>query len=493
MTNTHKTLAISFALVAALCAVVRAAHACNEQSWQHRARLDPPKTTLPLGVGCAVAANDFGWIAVGAGQDLDIGGDSGSVSLWRMDGAESCAQGVIVHPRASTNSAFGSALDFDPQGTHLCVGAPNEAGARAWPENFEMGRVHLYRLAPCQHDPSSARTTAHGHTYWMLEASIESNAPLANAHFGAAVAVDGERMIIGSPSHSGRGVAVGRAEVFVHTANGWKFEQELVAPNGAMGMRFGTSVAIHTAQRGGDFALVGSPNFFGVGFSSGCADLFRRAHGVWQHVARFTAPQPQVGAVFGLSLALDDELIAIGAPQESVQASGASPPPPQHAGAVHLYTCAGGGECDPWIHTATLTSPQPSCGPDHLRAEAFGMSLAMARHRLVVGASEACASIATPDGARLSVGAGAAYIVERIAADQWRIEERLVAPTALEEVHDAYRVAVGSVHGAPFVVAGRLGNFDQPSPGEANVFALTAATHLVATSPASQTLDSASR
>lgn len=490
-------LSISFALVAAACAVQPRASARGEEAWQHFARLDPPPPMLPLGVGCAVAANDLGWIAVGAGQDRDVGVDSGSVALWRVQDDVVVSHGVVVHPRASTNSAFGSALDFDSQGAHLAIGAPNESSAASWPADFQSGRVYLYRALALPHGRSSAHSTARWRAHWMLEASIESHAPRAGAHFGAALALDGERIIIGSPAHSGRGVAVGRAEVFVRTSGGWKFEAELIAPNAAAGMRFGTSVALHTAQRGGDLALIGSPNFNGVGYSSGCADLFRRTNDGWQHIARLTAPTPQAGSWFAISLALDDELIAIGAPQETPQAPAGSQTPPEHAGVVHLYTCSAGGACNSWTHTGALASPQPWCDLDRDRSEAFGMSVAISPRRIVIGASEACAPISTPDGARVRFGAGAVYIVDRNADDAWRVEGRLVAPTALEEVHDGYRVAVGEASGGPFIVAGRLGNFDLPSPSEANVFALTTQTRLAASSAASSAasrqVDSASR
>ncbi|MSR70321.1 MAG: hypothetical protein EXS17_08265 [Phycisphaerales bacterium] len=470
---------LAIALLLELAANCGAAPVHVERSWQHSARLDAPAALLPLGIGCAVAANDLGWIAVGAGVDQDTGFDSGAAALWRViDGAIRFEQ-VVTHPRASRTSAFGAAVTFDALGRRLCIGAPCDAGGGEWPENFQMGRVFVY----AQRARLPSPTTSHTVQEWILEASLASDSPLAAGHFGAAIHIANERIIVGSPAHSGRGGAAGRAEIFVRTPRGWKFEAELVPATAMIGARFGTSVALHTRQDGVDLALVGSPNFLGVGFSSGCADLFRRDRDGWRHLTRLSSPHPQSGGLFGMCVAINDELIAVGAPQETPQESQAFP---ERAGVVHLFSCTNAGTCDSWGATATVTSLQPWCGSTQARSEAFGMSLALTSRRMVVGASEACGLTTLNGGEGVLEGQGAAYCYERIAPALWRAESRLTAPTPLAEVHDGYRVAIGSARGDPFIVTGRLGNFDQPvGPGEANVFALTA--------PLVSAADSASR
>lgn len=434
-------------------------------SWEHTRQLRSPTNMMPLGIGPEVAASDTGWILVGAGFDHDLGTDSGSVALWRMIDGAADFQETICHPRASHGAAFGSAVAIDRAGNRLCLGAPHEAGAGVWPDNFQMGRVYLYSLGdPGRASPTSSIADARGQ--WIGDGSIESQAPIVGARFGAAIALDRDRVVVGSPAHNGRGFASGRVEVFVKNATAWKFDGELVAPTHPAGMRFGTRVAIS-----GDLALVGSPNFHGSASNSGCVDLFLRDADGWHHLSRLTAPAPQFSAGFGTSVAIIGNRVAIGAPLETPADSQAFP---ERAGAVHFFELGGApfGDCH-WTHT--LTSPQPWCGAAENRTEAFGMSLALARDRIVVGASEACID-SIGDGAGVEEGAGSVYVFAWNAAAPaaWRIESRLTAPDAVPELHDGYRVAIGASQRAPFIVVGRLGNPDQsPGPGAAHVYAPT--------------------
>ncbi|MSR45381.1 MAG: hypothetical protein EXS15_08560 [Phycisphaerales bacterium] len=474
---------------------------------------------LPIGLGPAVAANDAGWIVVGGGHDPDIGTDSGSIALWQVTdgrGSDSLVEfhATIAHPRGGIHTAFGSAVALDRVGETLCVGAPHESGDGDWPENFQMGRVYLYSSLDRSLDRSkgcdgsrSATSLANVHPQWMLEQSIASTSPMVGAHFGATLAADGRRVVVGSPAHNGRGVAAGFAEVFVHTSEGWKSDGELVPPITASGMRFATSVALR-----GDLALIGSPNFTGSLMGDGCADLFQRTKEGWTHIARLVSPTPQFAGWFGMSVAIGNgsiaadaiaaDFIAAGAPGETAQAQ---PPAsgrfPERAGVVHLFSPVDGSTGNGWIAIDAITSPSPWCEESLNRPEAFGMSLAMAQGAIVVGASEACAQREGGGGDSMIEGVGVAYLFSR-RGSTWRIGSRLTAPNAPAEVHDGYCVALGSAppstqppaprptppstNGEPFIVVGRLGNPDHGvGPGEANVYGPTA--------PTQPAIDSASR
>ena len=128
--------------------------------------------------------------------------------------------------------------------------------------------------------------------------------------FGTDVAVDGDRVIVGS---GGRAAA---AEVFVTDAAGrWRPEGVLGGGQGA------TSVAL-----AGDLAAVGSP---------GAVTVFQREAGAWREVQRLT---DDTDLSFGADVALDGTTLAMGVPG---------------AGEVRLAHRVGGR----WIEEAALTSP----------------------------------------------------------------------------------------------------------------------------------------
>ncbi|GDY05794.1 hypothetical protein LBMAG51_05810 [Phycisphaerae bacterium] len=457
----------------------------NEDApWQHRTRLNAPQRMLPLGIGAAVAASETGVIAVGGGQDPDIGVDAGAVAIWNCTVNEVVMQESITHPKEHRQSAFGNALAIDPAARVLCIGAPNEDGTDKdlgkWPENFQMGRVYLYMPQSAGHAGGQASSGAH----WKLCATLESPQPNVGAHFGSVVATDGARVVVGSPNHNSVGFAAGRVDVFVRRGDLWMHESELAIPLPIAGMRFGTSLAIDA-----ETIVVGSPSFSGFGAGSGRVDVFRLKKDGWQHTGRIDAPNPQSSAWFGMSVAISRDILAVGAPRETPLKSQAFP---DHAGVVHLFKrTETQSEGEAWQAIFALTSPDPWCGKSQYRAEAFGMSLSIRRGTLAVGASESCNPVAAGEDHDEGEGSGAVYLFHPadVGGTSWdfgaRVGARLTAPDAAFDAHDGYRVALGCAQAGmtqagagseirraiPFLVVGRAGNPDMsPGPGAAHVY-----------------------
>ncbi len=429
-----------------------------DDSWKHQAVLESPKSMLPLGLGSTVAVSDDRWIAVGAGSDHDLGVDAGAVAIWRSGATGIQFVTTLEHPKESQSSGFGNALAFDSASGVLVIGAPNEPGPGEWPDNFQMGRVFVYEL----------------HPQLKLAAILDPPDPSVGAHFGAALAASGGRIVVGSPNQNGAAFALGRVDVFVERAGTWIFESRLIAPNEAQGMRFGSSIAICD-----ETIIVGSPQFNGVVAGGGRADLFAFTHGNWEHSDSLHSPAPEHSAMFAAAVALwndplEGEMIAIGAPGETPFRSAAFP---DHAGVVHLYERSRTQEIHgSWTHAETITSPQPWCGRAQFRPEAFGMSLSAHGGWIAVGASEACNPAAASAEHQDGEGSGAVYLfhasdAEDVRTDSsWKFTARLTAPIASPEVHDGYRVALAG--GAfPLLVVGRLGDPDAPpGPSAVNIY-----------------------
>ena len=436
------------------------------QGWIEAATLKSPAELMPLGLGVAVAASETGVLAVGGGWDPDLGIDAGGVALWRSVRGGAEFLGVIAHPQGFRRAGFGATLAFGDSGQLLVVGAPREDASRehslgGWPGGFQAGAVHLY---------GDSRAGGGRLTHLAMLHSKDSR---AGAQFGSAVATDGARVVVGSPEHSGAAFAHGFAEVFVEREGRWQCEAALEVPDAQMGMRYGSSVAIAPAGApgaDGTVVVVGAPGQSSVGSSRGSVDVFRLGKDGWIRVARLHAPTPQNYARFGTSVAVDGELLAIGAPQESREPDGSAP---EHSGRVHVYRCVDAGTpSEEWGHVGTIDSPDPWCADGSPRPEAFGVSLALRDGLLAIGASESCTM-----GSRSIAGAGAVYLVRIDGPLEQATVSRVEPSQAAFECHDGYRIALGRAHGTPLLLFGRLGNPDQsPGPGAATVFAQDAGT-----------------
>ena len=438
------------------------------QGWFEAAILKSPAELMPLGLGVAVAASDTGLLAVGGGWDQDLGVDAGRVALWRWRGGGAEFVGAIGHPDGLVRAGFGGALAFGRSGALLVIGAPREDATRehslgGWPGGFQAGAVHLYGAV------------RHGDARFERMATLRSKDSRAGAQFGSAVATDGDRVVVGSPEHSGVAFARGFAEVFVEREGQWQCEAVLEVPDVQMGMRYGSSVAVSAAGAagaagdGGGVIVVGAPGQSVVGSSRGSADVFRLGKDEWVRVARLHAPTPQNYARFGTSVAADGDLIAVGAPQESREPEGMAP---ERSGRVHLYRCVDGGtQSERWDHLGTIDSPDPWCADGSPRPEAFGVSLALRDGLLAIGASESCTM-----GSQSIAGAGAVYLVRVDGPLEQATISRVDSSQAAFECHDGYRVALGRgparANGTPLLLVGRLGNPDSsPGPGVVTVFA----------------------
>ncbi len=427
------------------------------QGWAEAATLKSPAELMPLGLGVAVAVSETGLLAVGGGHDPDIGVDASGVAVWRWRESGPQLVGVIAHPQASTRAGFGGSLDFDRSGQLLVIGAPREDGSRehslgGWPGGFQAGAVHLY-----------GRSHHGGGRFERID-TLHSKESRAGAQFGGAVATDGVRVVVGSPEHSGASFSRGFAEVFAKREGRWQCEAALHVPDLQMGMRFGSALAISSSSASGSVIVVGAPGHASGGSSRGSADVFRLGKDGWQRIARLHAPVPQNYARFGTSVAVEGDLIAVGAPHESHMPAGSAP---EQSGRVHVYRCANPGTpSEAWNHIGTLDSPDPWCADGSPRPEAFGVSLALRNGLLAIGASESCTM-----EAQSVVGAGAVYLV-RVDGPLERATIARVEPSqAAFEYHDGYRVALGRANGAPLLLVGRLGNPDySPGPGLATVF-----------------------
>ncbi|MHC5065876.1 MAG: hypothetical protein ACYTG5_18080 [Planctomycetota bacterium] len=186
--------------------------------------------------------------------------------------------------------------------------------------------------------------------------------PWPSSFFGNAVAIDGDRIVVGAKGTSQEGPWTGTAYVFERSGGVWSEQARLIAASQTSWDLFGHAVAIS-----GDTILV-SARWKGLGIKhlAGAVFVFERLPS--GRYARSRLVGEAVGDMFGESLAIDGDTIAIGA--WSADAHGLN------SGAVHIFVRQG----SEWVQEARV------CALDGAPYDHFGASLALAGDLLVVGA-----------------------------------------------------------------------------------------------------------
>lgn len=300
------------------------------------------------------------------GQCLDVGGDSIIVGDYSVGFGGSAA---IVHrdtytwkletwmhsPTPEPSGRFGDAVSVS--GDWAAVGAPGELG--------NAGAVHLFQR---QCEPGSD-------CEWIWVARLLPAAAAANDRFGASVALDGSRLLVGAPGADLAALDAGAVFVFEASGGLWTQVQVLTTGAGAMSNDgVGSCVAL-----AGDLAVVGSK-------ASNVAWLFERGGAGGGPVFGAALPLEVLGSGnLGASVATDGTRVLLGSPGSNITAI--------KSGAAHLFERddasggsggAGGGgpgAGGEWTMTETFTPTGPSV------FASFGSSVALDGGTASIGAS----------------------------------------------------------------------------------------------------------
>jgi len=220
----------------------------------------------------------------------------------------------------------------------------------------------------------------------------------ANDNFGQSVAIDGDTMIVGVPRDLvGGNSAQGSVEIYRWTGSGWSVEATLTATGGAANDNFGVSVAIQ-----GNTAIVGA-NLDDVSTNAdqGSAYVFIRSGTTWTQQAQLTAAGGAAGDQFGISVAIADDAVIVGASLDDVGGT-------NNQGSAYVFTRSG----TTWTQQAQLTAAGGAA------SDQFGASVALSGDTAIIGAR-------LDDVAGL-VDQGSAYVFVRSGAT-WTQQSQLNA------------------------------------------------------------------
>ncbi|MCH7702699.1 MAG: FG-GAP repeat protein [Planctomycetes bacterium] len=249
--------------------------------WVEQAKIVPKGVADSGGFGTSLAISGERIIVGANSDDGPAGVDQGSAFIFRHEKDTWVQEARLLADDAEHSDRFG-VVDMD--GDTIAIGAPYAHGV-----GIDSGAVYIYRL---QADK------------WILEQKIFSLEPLS-ANFGAAVALQGDRLLVGAPETDD---AAGAVYVFRRNGKQWNEVAKLTAPEGQEDDEFGTRVVMD-----GNLALISARyDNLGDGYGEGSAHIFRRQGPAWLHEAMLVGGDTVPGDSFGYSVSLQGEMAAIG-------------------------------------------------------------------------------------------------------------------------------------------------------------------------------------
>jgi len=329
-------------------------------------------------------------LLIAAGASIGLTALTNSGLAWAAAGQRpASAVGSHLAELAGSGSKaldwFGAAVAVS--GNTIVVGAPAEPS-----QSEGIGQVYVFTKTP---------------TGWHQSARLRGTGADGPDWFGDSVAVWGHTIVVGAPAISVLSSGVGHVYVFTETATGWHQSAELHSPGAVVADWFGDSVAVS-----GRTIVVGAPNraskageayvftksghgwqttnlrgsdtvakddfgdsvaasghtvvvgAFGHASEAGRAYVFTKTNNKWHQTAELSGIGTIPGDGFGVSVAVADKTIAVGA---GLAAS--------DAGRVYVFARTATG----WRQRAELA------GANRADEDDFGDSVAVSGRNVVVG------------------------------------------------------------------------------------------------------------
>ena len=340
-----------------------------------------------LAVGAS--GEDSNATGTGGNQADNSASGSGAVYVFVRSGTVWTQQAYLKASNTDAGDGFGSSVALS--GDTLAVGAPFEAsnatgtsGNQADNSASGSGAVYVF---------------VRSGTMWTQQAYVKASNTEARDGFGWSVALSGDTLAAGALYEASTATGIngdqannnakdsGAVYVFVRSGTKWTQQAYVKASNTGAFDAFGQSVSLS-----GDTLAVGA---WGEASSatgtngnqadnsapgSGAVYLFVRSGTTWTQQAYLKASNTGSLDLFGYSVALSGETLAVGAPQESSSATGIGGDPTDNgaskSGAVYLFVRSG----TTWTQQAYVKASNTEAG------DGFGYSVALSGDTLVVGA-----------------------------------------------------------------------------------------------------------
>ena len=252
--------------------------------------------------------------------------------------------------------------------------------------------------APRDDDGGSASGSAYVYRFdgidWVEEAKLTADDAAAGDEFGSAVAVSYNRVVVGAWHDDDFGSNSGAAYVFQYNGASWNQIAKLLPPDGAAGDVFGSCVAVEL-----DLIAVGAPRHDAAASDGGAVYVFRKSDDQWSLSQKLMAGDSGLLQLYGSAVAINAGAVAVGAPQDDEHAG--------NAGALYVYRPAG----------VNLVANAKLAAFDASSNDKFGTSVSFNGAFLATGA------IGDSDG---GFSSGSVYVF-RFDGENWDSGQKLVA------------------------------------------------------------------
>ena len=283
--------------------------------------------------GNPILASD-GWAGDGLGNAAAMSGDvavvgamfrnqgglgAGVAYVWRFDGSNWVMQKLEAPDRAAYN-LFGSSVAISND--LIIVGAPNYVSG-----------------------PGSAYIFRYSGGIWVMEQKIVALDGANLDKFGSGVGISGNVAIVGAKADDTTSTDSGSAYVFRYNGASWVQEQKLAPSQAISPHEFGAAVAVSgntvvvgSAQEIKEVGCIISCGYFGATY------VYRFDGSNWVQEARLTQADRSENDFFGNAVAVDGDIVLVGSYKDSDAGLGA------FAGAAYIFRKSGSN----WIQEAKL-------------------------------------------------------------------------------------------------------------------------------------------
>ena len=224
-------------------------------------------------------------IVVGAYQDDDLGGNSGSAYVYVRSGEVWTEQAKLTAGDGARGDRFG--FNLSVSGDTAVVGAyqDDDLGSKS-------GSAYVY---------------VRSGEVWTEQAKLTASDGAADDRLGFSVSVSGDTAAVGAYFDDDSGSKSGSVYVFVRNGVIWTEQAKLTASDGAADDQFGRKVSIS-----GDTVVVGSQYDDDSGNSSGSAYVFVRNGVVWTEQSKLIAYDGAASDLFGWDVGISGDTAIVG-------------------------------------------------------------------------------------------------------------------------------------------------------------------------------------
>lgn len=243
---------------------------------------------------------------------------------------------------------------------------------------------------------------------WIYQAQLTAPAPVHLGNFGSAVAIDGNYIVVGEHlGENSSGVRSGAAYVFKkQSATNWVLEATLEASDSEYGDEFGISAAIDS-----NVVVIGSYLEDTQNQDAGAVYVFESSGSIWTETAQLVANDGGENDKLGFAVDVSNNTIVAGALHQN-----------NLAGATYIFSSDGNN----WSQSSKIVPP------DTHDNQLFGKSVALYKHFVLIGASGDTHS---------GTDTGAAYLFY-YQNEIWNELKKIVASDAEENSQYGFSVAI---------------------------------------------------